>query len=35
LVAGGPDDGRAAARLAFARDHSCRRVVERLLDWIE
>lgn len=30
----GPDDGRAALRLGFARDHSCRRVAERLLDRI-
>lgn len=33
-LAAGPDDGRSAARLAFARENSCRRVVERLLDWI-
>jgi len=33
-LAAGPDDGRAAARLDFARENSCRRVAERLLDWI-
>jgi len=33
-LAAGPDDGRSAARLAFARANSCRRVAERLLDWI-
>jgi len=31
----GPDDGRAEARLAFARENSCRRVAERLLDAID
>ena len=30
----GPDDGRAPARLAFARENSCRAVVGRLLDAI-
>ena len=30
----GPDDGRASARLDFAREHSCRKVVGRLLDEI-
>ena len=33
-LAAGPDDGRAALRLEFARENSCRRVAERLLDWI-
>lgn len=33
-LAAGSDDGRAAARLAWARDHSCRSEVERLLDWL-
>jgi glycosyltransferase involved in cell wall biosynthesis len=30
-----PDDGRASARLAFARENSCRKVAERLLDWMD
>jgi teichuronic acid biosynthesis glycosyltransferase TuaH len=34
IVASGSDDGRAAARLAWAEDNSCRRVVQRLLDWV-
>jgi teichuronic acid biosynthesis glycosyltransferase TuaH len=34
-LAQGPDDGRAALRLDFARENSCRRVAERLLDWID
>ncbi len=33
-LAAGPDDGRAALRLEFARENSCRKVAERLLDWI-
>ncbi|WP_435006911.1 glycosyltransferase [Tundrisphaera lichenicola] len=33
-IAQGPDDGRAAARLSFARENSCRRVAERILDAI-
>lgn len=33
-LAGGPDDGQASARLDHAREHSCRRVAGRLLDWI-
>jgi teichuronic acid biosynthesis glycosyltransferase TuaH len=33
-IAQGPDDGRAEARLAYARENSCHRVAERLLDWI-
>ena len=33
-LAAGPDDGRAPARLAFARENSCRRVAERLLEGI-
>src|SRR5690606_7434353 len=28
------DDGRAAARFAWARDHSCQRMAEQLLDWL-
>ena len=34
-LAAGPDDGRAADRLELARANSCRRVAERLLDWID
>ncbi|HEY2156828.1 MAG TPA: glycosyltransferase [Isosphaeraceae bacterium] len=34
LVARGSDDGRSAERHAFAEANSCRRVVERLLDWL-
>ena len=34
-IAAGPDDGRAALRLDCARENSCRKVVGRLLDWIE
>ena len=34
-IADGPDDGRAALRLESARENSCRKVVERLLDWID
>ena len=34
-IAAGPDDGRAALRLECARENSCRKVVERLLDWID
>ena len=34
-LARGPDDGRAALRLDHARANSCRRVVDRLLDWVE
>ncbi len=34
-LAAGPDDGRAALRWEFAVENSCRRVAERLLDWIE
>lgn len=34
-LARGPDDGRAALRLDFARENSCRNVAERLLDWID
>ena len=34
LLAAGSDDGRAAARFAWARANTCRRVVERLLDWL-
>ena len=30
----GSDDGRAAPRHDWARAHTCRRVVERLLDWL-
>jgi teichuronic acid biosynthesis glycosyltransferase TuaH len=30
----GPDDGRAALRLHYAQENSCRAVVARLLDWI-
>jgi glycosyltransferase involved in cell wall biosynthesis len=30
----GPDDGRAELRLETARENSCRKVAERLLDWI-
>ncbi len=33
-LAAGPDDGRSADRLDFARENSCRRTAERLLDWI-
>jgi teichuronic acid biosynthesis glycosyltransferase TuaH len=28
------DDGRAAQRFDWARDHTCRRVVDRLLSWL-
>jgi glycosyltransferase involved in cell wall biosynthesis len=31
IVASGSDDGRAALRQAFAREHSCRKTVSRLL----
>ena len=34
IVAAGSDDGRAELRHAYAVDHSCARVVERLLDWL-
>jgi teichuronic acid biosynthesis glycosyltransferase TuaH len=34
-LAQGPDDGRAGLRLDCARENSCRRVAERLLDWID
>jgi glycosyltransferase involved in cell wall biosynthesis len=34
LVERGEDDRRADERFAFARDHSCARVVERFLDWL-
>jgi glycosyltransferase involved in cell wall biosynthesis len=33
-LAYGSDDGRAELRYAYAADHSCARVVERLLDWL-
>ena len=33
-IARGPDDGRSALRLDHARENSCRRVADRLLDWI-
>ena len=33
-LAAGPDDGRAALRLESARENSCRKIAERLLDWI-
>ncbi len=29
------DDGRAAARLNWARDHSCQRTAEQLIDWLQ
>jgi hypothetical protein len=28
------DDGRAARRFEWARANTCRRVVDRLLDWL-
>ncbi len=34
-LAAGPDDGRGAARLDFARRNSCARVADRLLDWLD
>ena len=34
IVAAGSDDGRAALRVDWARDHSCENVVERLLSWL-
>ena len=34
IVAAGSDDGRAARRFDWARDHSCENVVERLLSWL-
>ena len=34
-IAQGPDDGRAALRLAYALENSCARVASRLLDWIQ
>lgn len=34
ILDAGSDDGRAADRHAWARDHSCQRVVERFLDWL-
>lgn len=34
LLALGRDDDRARARHAWARENTCRRVVDRLLDWI-
>jgi glycosyltransferase involved in cell wall biosynthesis len=34
-LAAGPDDGRATLRLESARGNSCRKVAERLLDWID
>jgi len=34
-IAAGPDDGRSAARLDFARENSCARVAARLLDWLD
>ena len=34
LLAKGGDDGRSGLRLAFARQHSCGRVAERLMDWL-
>ncbi len=34
-IKAGPDDGRATLRLATARENSCRKVAERLLDWIQ
>ncbi|MHB1561210.1 MAG: glycosyltransferase, partial [Isosphaeraceae bacterium] len=32
ILANGSDDGRAAIRHAFALDHTCHIVVERILD---
>jgi hypothetical protein len=34
IVAEGSDDGRSALRHAWAESHTCRLVVERLLDWL-
>jgi glycosyltransferase involved in cell wall biosynthesis len=34
IVADGSDDGRAEARFAWAREHTCERVAERLLGWL-
>jgi hypothetical protein len=34
LVLDGSDDGRASHRHAWAEANTCRRVVERFLDWI-
>src|SRR4029450_12409365 len=34
ILVGGSDDGRAPERYAWARDHTCGRVVERFLDWL-
>ncbi len=34
-IQAGPDDGRAALRLATARENSCRNIAEKLLDWIK
>ncbi len=33
-LANGPDDGRASLRWETARANSCRKVAERLIDWI-
>jgi glycosyltransferase involved in cell wall biosynthesis len=34
ILDAGSDDGRAERRFEWARDHSCERVAERLLDWL-
>lgn len=34
IVATGSDDGLALARYEWAREHTCRRVVDQLLDWL-
>jgi hypothetical protein len=35
IIAAGSDDGRARLRLEWAREHSCGRTVERLLDLLQ
>jgi teichuronic acid biosynthesis glycosyltransferase TuaH len=34
-ISAGPDDGRAALRFETARENSCRKVAEKLIDWIK
>ncbi len=34
VVDSGSDDGRAEQRYEWAKDHTCRRVVDRLIDWL-
>ena len=34
ILAAGSDDGRADRRFQWARDHSCRCVADRILDWL-